>query len=338
MKIDIKTIYGKLVEFISPYSIVLLIFSIITAFFLVTEPNAVLVKTATLFYDNTILKLALKEHFMWGGLLGFAILAISYFAIGNNLKYSLKNVFGRIATLIFFLLWGAMLSEVLFVTPVLDNIVKWSDIFMNLDKQIFGVYPAFFLYKHHNVVFEYIVVESYNYLTVLIALWTLFLIVTQRIDEFMLWSKRILLSLAICIPLWFVFPATQPSIMYITNIFSKPVPSDLAEVIQVGPPSLYINKAVNEYTTMWLDPFGKRFSTSNFPSMHVIWGFLLFLSIARVFKSRIINTLFFIFAVTNTIGTVYVLQHYAVDAFAGIAVVVLVWVMMREVNEKASGV
>ncbi len=330
MKIDIKTLYKRFADFMSPYSVIFILFSIITIFFIITEPSAVFSNTATLFRDNTLIRLAAKEHFIWGGLLGFGILAITYIATNIKRQYSLKHVFGRIISLVFFLLWGAMLSEVLFVTPVLDNIVKWSDIFMNADKQIFGVYPAFFMYKHHNVVLEYIVVESYGYLTIVIALWTLFLVATQRMDEFLIWSKRILLAFAISIPLWFVFPATQPSIMYITNLFNKPVAPDIAEVIKVGPPSLYINKAVNEYTTMWLDPYGKRFSTSNFPSMHVIWGFLLFLSVARVFKSKITKTLFFIFAVTNTIGTVYVLQHYAVDAFAGIAVVVLVWGVTSE--------
>jgi hypothetical protein len=329
MKIDTKKVFRNFIEFMRHYSIIWLIFSIITIFFIFTEPGAVLEKTSTLFSDNTIIKLAAEQHFIWGGLLGFIILIIYYYSTGAVLKYSLKYILGHVLTLVFFLIWATMLSEVLFITPVLDNIVKWSNIFMNADKTIFGVYPAFFMYKYHNVVFERIVVESYNYLNFLIAFWTLFLIATQRMDEFLLWSKRILLSLAICIPLWFIFPATQPSIMYITNIFDKPVPADLAADIKLGPPSLYINKAVNEYTTMWLDPFGKRFSTSNFPSMHVIWGFLLFLSVARVFKSKITKTLFFIFAVTNTIGTVYVLQHYAVDAVVGVAVVVLVWTITR---------
>jgi membrane-associated phospholipid phosphatase len=225
-----------------------------------------------------------------------------------------------------------MLTEVLFVTAVPTNIIKWSNIFMGIDRAIFSVYPAFFMYEHYNFIFERIVVESYNYLTIFLSLWTLFLITTNRMEEFVRWSRDFLLALAISIPLWMVFPATQPSIMYVANIFRQPIPTELAKAIDVGPPSEYINMWSLKYSEMWIDQTGKRFSTSNFPSMHVIWGLLLLLSISRVFKSRIITSVFSLYALTNIIGTVYVLQHYAVDALVGILVVVLVISVNRDNN------
>ena len=322
-------------ESLKPYRLIISIYAIITAFFFLTEGGASLTATRTLFSESTFIKIATGQILFIGGGIGLLILFILYYTVDRKKLGRVKDMLMEFAIFMMLLVWSLFLIDILYISARPDNIILWSDTFMDMDKKIFDVYPAFFMYQHYNAVLEKIIVWTYNFLPIVAAGWTGFLIASQRIIELRLWSKRIFLALGICIPLWIVFPAGQPLSMYVVNVFDRPISAEIAESIAKGPPSSFLNQSTLLYADMRIDPTEAHHDVSNFPSMHAIWGLLLFASFARVFRSRYLSLLLFFIACANMLGAIYLLQHYAVDMIAGIVAYAGVIYILNKTDQSA---
>ncbi len=314
------------------YLLEIILFAIITVFFIITKPESLILAFQTLFSQSILVKMVSTQQFIVGGTFGFVVLSILYISIGIRSKYKIKTIIFQLSSFFLMVMWFVLLIDTTYLIATIENIIKWSGVFLDADRQIFGGHPVFMMYSHYNIVFERLIVWTYNYLTIILTFWTGYLIASQKMEEFVVWARRIFLALAISIPLWIAFPAMEPLTVYMMNIFKQEIPADILAEKAKGPPSQFLNRYTLSYRDMWIDPTGVRHAVSTFPSMHTIWGFLLLFSVKNVFNSHRLNILFFLLACANMLGAIYTLQHYAVDIIAGILVALLVVYITRKVN------
>ncbi len=280
----------------------------------------------------------LRPAFIWGIVsqspsIYLPLLAVVIFFIANKFwmkKFDIRKRGEAIAVILIFTSLSSILLRSVFVyaglTP--EKVIHWSGVFMNADKSIFGVYPAFWLFHHTSFIFERLIVYIYMYLPMIITLWILFLFIYEEGKHLNKFIQQYYMAFAICFPLWIIFASISPAQMYVINMLHQTPPTDIRMLLAEGPPTKFIDDHILKIVSIWTDPGGKNLAISTFPSMHALWGILFAYSVGFIFRKKkygyIAITLGIIIAVANIIGATYVLEHYVVDLLAGVLIAIVV--------------
>ncbi len=140
-------------------------------------------------------------------------------------------------------------------------------------------------------------------------------------DIFRKFVLSFFVAVAISWPIWYLMPALQPGLMFKTNLLKISVPTYIQSSIDKHPSTEYNNSYIEKFNKFWTDPTVKGFSTSNNPSMHAAWGvFLVYYSI-QFFPYLAIATIPWF--ILNVFGTMYTLQHYAIDVIGGLLIAII---------------
>lgn len=211
-----------------------------------------------------------------------------------------------------------------------DNVIAASNLMMEWDMNIFGTYLPFSM----QALFNYPVLDTlfmFSYLNLSVVLSSAFLIFfltsKQLFRSFMLAFTLIYM---ISIPIWYAFPAISPDEMYRANIFEETTfqisDTEAIENAVIAPSVQSLVDTLAELKT-WSRPEDNYYAVTAFPSMHVAWGLLI-----AYFSYLLWKPLLFLtgpWSVFNLAGSIYSLQHYAVDIIASIVLVVIIILAVR---------
>lgn len=319
----------NVVAFCKPYTLVLTLFAGSTLYFLITNFSAFWFSLKTVLASGTLIQIAKSQYFIAGAIIGFVIMLILHIAHGSGDKQKIVVIIRHGVMLLILAIWSTLLIDTLYIASPIERIIFWSNKLMQFDKSIFGVYPAFFMYAHYSALIEKLIITVYSAIPLTVGLWTGFLILTQKTDELKKWLVSVFTAMAICIPIWIAVPALQPYSVFVMNTFNQKIPADIQNEIIKGPPSEFLFKNVTLYENLWNDPRHIRYSVSNFPSMHVLWGFLLLFSVHRTFRSKWVMRGLLLICIANLLGAVYLLQHFGVDVLASFIVLGVIHLTQR---------
>ncbi len=204
-----------------------------------------------------------------------------------------------------------------------------SDIMLNnnklmaVDKWLFGVYVPFWFHQGSNPFKFYfdttaaLFIQAYSALTLVLGFVFLLLIVVNK-QYFGQLCVAFIASIVLSAPLWYLFPALSPLEGYLHPRVPGSIPEEIRFALLDYQPSEYVKRWIEgildrqgEYPD-WFLPI------TTIPSMHVAWVLLAVYFAARAWKPTLLVGLPYF--VLNLIGTVYTLQHYAIDLFAGIGI------------------
>lgn len=186
---------------------------------------------------------------------------------------------------------------------------------MELDYRIFGTYPPFIIQQYFNPLFEKLTIRSYVELPsmiVLVFFMTLFLDGTA-------FRKYLLNLILVILPaflFWYLLPAMSPEEMFRRNILSVSFerlshPEILNQLKMSAPLVEFLGRIADK----WSNIEAGRLAITSIPSMHLAWGLIVCYYAIKVSPK---SALFFLpYCFFNSLGTLYTLQHYAVDLFPG---------------------
>jgi hypothetical protein len=208
--------------------------------------------------------------------------------------------------------------------------VAWADdILMRADHWIFGTYVPFEM--HNGALWASLatpLLACYLRLTLILSLVmiSLFILRADRFRQFLLAFVAIMF---LGMPGWAALPATTPSEAYRTVRLRKDIPKDIAKEVarplsHLGDATVMFLETVERYQS---NPATGRYFITSFPSPHVAWGVIIvWFGVELYWKSIVLLLPWGLF---NCIGAVYSLQHYAVDAVAGIVVAIAAVYLVR---------
>lgn len=208
------------------------------------------------------------------------------------------------------------------------HIISASEKLMALDKMLFGVYPPFWLHQIQLPPFvDTLLVYAYRAIGVFMALVLLALAGGHR-TLFRQYLLAFFMATLLAMPFWKLLPAIAPNEMYRQNILQ----SEISEQLQVDTAiKEKLTPSFTQYLTKLeqtnIDPEREVFSTSTFPSMHVAWGVLI-----AYFGTLLwwpLGIVLIPWALANAVSTMYVLEHYGIDAIGGILLAVLAIIISR---------
>ncbi len=231
-----------------------------------------------------------------------------------------------ISTIAFFLLIGVSLEQIA-TTHSSESIVETNNLLMSLDRSIFGAYPFAWLQTETNPFKSFfdklavVLVNTYASLSLVLAM----ILVLTLLKNSHLFYKFILsfsASLLISLPIWYLVPAIPPIDGYVDNITGAPLAEDIRASLISYRPNQTLAATFDVFRTIRSEYLSAdAFAITTMPSMHVAWATLiLYFGISVWAPLALILVPYFIL---NLVSTVYVAQHYAVDAFGGLAVAIL---------------
>ena len=232
-----------------------------------------------------------------------------FFRVGRSVMYwfivSSSIVFG-----------SAAMFRVLFQSFTYDEMASASDTLMHWDHMLFGVYPPFFLHTLGLPGFvQLLLANAYVYTPGILAAALTYVFCAKR-EVFRMCFLALAISTMISLPCWIMFPAIPVNEMYRLNLLKKELTPEMGvEVSHVSfIPS--IANMLDEIERMWIDENAKSFSVSEFPSTHVIWATVALYALFTI--RRWLGAVMLPWYVANFFSTMFLLEHYAVDAIAGI--------------------
>lgn len=317
--------------------------------------------------------LTASPHIFLANFFGGPLFFVPFVAIGLYLTYKLaemlvfrggrKKFLTRRAVilwdiLVYLLLVGGFSS--LFALSVkfvfLSASPSWTaeagQALMALDYSLFGrftggVYPAFALNAvSYSPIFEEMIILSYTELVALLSLGfgALFTFHPRLLRQFVI---AIFLCGIFALPVWTLLPAVSPHHLYRKNILKIEIPENIEEAVKNHTPSPRLEEFLEASDIYWLDPTEESYPVSANPSMHMSWAVVLlvyslfFASWAGrklVWAGPVIlwGSLVVPWFVFNAIGTIYTLQHYAVDLLLG-SIIAVVAIFLSQRALPASG-
>ena len=208
-----------------------------------------------------------------------------------------------------------VLVKYLFAHSDTAKVINLSHQIMNLDFQIFRIYPSIAIQalgKYHAL--EVMMIHSYLQLATFAPIFLLISVINK--NAFRKYSLSFFISLAIAWPIWYISPVIQPGPMYRLNILKTQIPSAIELSMSQYTPTIYNKIFMAKIDKFWIDPMGKTLSVSNNPSMHVAWGLLLMWYSIMLWPYLGLITI--PWCILNVLGTMYTMQHYGVDVLSGI--------------------
>jgi hypothetical protein len=208
--------------------------------------------------------------------------------------------------------------------------VAWAcDLLMRADYALFGSYVPFEL--HNQAAFNAMIVpiiNSYLHLSSVLSLVVVGLFLF-RAGDFRQFVLGFVVITSLGLPSWYAIPAITPSEAYRTIKLRRDIPYQVA--YEIGGPIIHLDSRLvgilNELELNQSNPEHGRYFITSFPSPHVAWGLLVVWF--GVALHRRLALLLVPWGTLNAIGAIYSLEHYAVDALAGIVVVVVAVLLVR---------
>ena len=221
-------------------------------------------------------------------------------------------------TLIFFVFCYSVTLAigVLFHTFDHAQIAFWSERLMQLDNTLFGFYPPYLIQSLGWVpILSTCIIMSYVGTPLLLGAIFIVLLFSNipLLRRFFIVTA---FAFLLAFPLWYLVPALTPNEMYRHNIFELPIPEDVREVMSQHPSAPLALKHMAGVEAIWIDPEKKTTAVSTMPSMHMVWGMEIAL-FGYLWSRRRYAIVWVTYMVGNTLGTMLLLQHYAVDLIVG---------------------
>ena len=210
-----------------------------------------------------------------------------------------------------------MVNQIGDVNP--DRVVNMSERLMQWDYTVFGSYVPFALQDlASNEVIDYLLVGAYLFLAVFLSLVLIFLIITKPMRYLRLYLFSFFLAAFLATPFWYLFPAVTPNEMYRENKL---------EVTESGPIRDYAKmqsaKTSDRVTTLLAGlsqnasrPEEGHYHVPTFPSMHIAWSVVVVFFAFQIWLP--FGSVSFLWGILNIFGSMYTLQHYAVDVLLGL--------------------
>lgn len=218
----------------------------------------------------------------------------------------------------FFLLASAFVIQILFVKSDPQHVYNVSSMLMDFDMRIFGSYLPFTLNQIiTSVALSNAIIWSYFSINT-IALSLMMILFFKSMHLFRKYFIAYFIALMIGIPFWIFMPAVAPDFMYRVNIFHKEIPTVISNTVESTtflPNTKNVLVALEDF---WIDEKGESLGITTFPSMHSAWGVIIAYIAIELWAPLAIFVLPWL--ILELIGTMYVLEHYAVDTLLGIAI------------------
>lgn len=248
---------------------------------------------------------------------------IDYGVTKNTIRESLKQLskmsghflwffvpFFITATHLFFI--NQLIAEWTFLNPVTLK----DGLLASLDYKIFGVHPFIWLPEKIGEMGAFIITYAYESLAWFLSFGFIYLYY-KNFHLFRQFMMAFLLVLMFALPVYYLIPVTGAYAGYISdNILSAEINNLVID-----------NYNPNRITANFFDFLKHQYYqsgflvVSSFPSMHIAWSLLLMYFLARVEKRFLYILIPWFFA--ESIGAIYLAQHYFVDLPAAIPFAVM---------------
>jgi hypothetical protein len=213
--------------------------------------------------------------------------------------------------------------------------VRNNYLLMEADRKLFGAYVPFWFQSAQNTWRDFFDSLSALFIAVYLKLDIIFgaaFILLLAVDSRIFYQTLLafILCMALSLPFWFFFPALSPLEGYLDNILDISIPPDIEREIENYRPNSGLQ---NFFTAIRrLDSERSSFlAITTIPSMHVAWTTILLYFGIKL--SAFLGIILVPYSVFNFIASIYTMQHYAVDAFAGVFIA-LVAIILVEVWAK----
>lgn len=190
----------------------------------------------------------------------------------------------------------------------------------NWDYKVFGVYPAFWLQKFSGLIADTILINAYQGLTIVFPVIFFNLLMFKKV-WFRQFALATLMAPMIAYPFWRFWPTISPNEMFRYNITKSEIPASIQNELKLINFTETQEKFDRHVEDFWIDKTGRTFAVTAFPSMHAAWGIISAYFGILLWKPLAI--ILIPWAIFNSLGAVYTLQHYGVDMIAGTLVGVL---------------
>ena len=195
------------------------------------------------------------------------------------------------------------------------EIAQVSREMMQIDHALFGGYPVYALqFLGHIPLITPLIVYAYLYTPLFLGIIFLMLLFF-RVRLFRHFFLTTTFAFFLCFPLWYMFPALTPNEMYRYNLFALTIPSDIKSEALAHPAGPLVETMMTNIETIWIDPDRTTIAVSTMPSMHVIWG--IEVALFGYLLIRRYALFFALYCCLNILGTMLLLQHYAIDVIVG---------------------
>lgn len=247
--------------------------------------------------------------------------------LDKNIMPAVKTLFAVNAMAVFLSLSLGLSLMLLTRLVEINKVINATLLLDKAEKIIFGNIPAFHLIKIlGDTVLEQLILYSYSYLFLFFPIALIIIVFTNK-HTFRIVINAFFLSFIIALPIYFVLPAVSPDSLYIAKIFNS--------FLRLTTPDYNFSdmyKAFNEvFHLMWISKSNDFFSVSSMPSLHAAWGIIAAAGVIKV--NRLMGYFFVIWFLLNTIGTFYSLQHYALDAAAGLILGAITLIMAEKLTK-----
>lgn len=197
---------------------------------------------------------------------------------------------------------------------------------MDWDFKLFGNYVPFWLQSSANSFkpiidsLTPIIIATYKNLTAILSL-TLLIALAYYYKHFYRLLLAVVLTVMISVPLWLYLPALTPHEAFFDNTLKISIPTAIQTSLTLYEP----NKDLKKYFT-YIDYIKQENPAANqvvttIPSLHIALGTLI--TYFAISAWPILAVLFIPYFIFNVASTMLTLQHYAVDALAGVMVAIL---------------
>lgn len=218
----------------------------------------------------------------------------------------------------------ALSLSVLFHTANPREVINATYLLQSVDNLIFPDYLIFNLYDHDmflSIFLEKLITVSYRSLPIVFAIFFSILVMSDR----KYFRKAILaffLSPFIAFIFWALIPAGSPEGIYVQNIFGIEHPDDISSRVMTLDRGEYINGNIDDINKAWIDPENFFINTSHFPSMHIVWNFMI--AYFSMHFRKILGVFTIPYVIFGSIGTFYLFQHFFADVIFGIILSILI--------------
>lgn len=202
----------------------------------------------------------------------------------------------------------------------IGRVAQCSSICAHADKLAFGRYLPFWLQDTNNSwkpFFDLVgTISIFSYKTLIVFL--SFVLAVSLASDYSVFLRLIfsfLLVTFISLPVWYFFPVYAPMDMYLDNVTGANFSLDMQKTLhdyKPSPPLLDFIESMRQRR------IGNSLGVTTFPSMHIGWSVIMVF-----FCFQLYRPLFYVMlpvSLFNALGTIFTLQHYAVDIPAGIIV------------------
>ncbi|HEY4477323.1 MAG TPA: phosphatase PAP2 family protein [Candidatus Paceibacterota bacterium] len=218
---------------------------------------------------------------------------------------------------------GGVVVKKLDSAPTKDEVIRVSNQLMEIDRRVFGIYPPLWIHSRANFLkpafdrASSLIISSYTMLGIVIGfVWLSALMADVAI--FYRMATAFFLSFILSIPFWYMIPAISPFELYTENVLGVEPSHRVASALETFDPNTETRAVFDRLRHMNKSGENNSFGITTIPSMHIAWAtVVVYFGIMLYSPAAFILIPYYLF---NAVGTVYLLQHYAVDIPAGMLI------------------